>query len=341
MIKWLIKAAVAGVNALIILNIFSFLYYNVPLPEDNPTGATDYVWESGKFYSRATEGFAYGMIDNGGFKNSYNFSDVDKIEILIMGSSHMEAYQISQRQNVSSQLNNLFNGNKLSYNIGISGHTLLHCISNLEDALSFYSPTEYLIIETSTVTFSEIDIESVLDHSIKKLSSLHSGRLGYIKNTYPNIYRLYKVLPYVSLIYSQLQNVNNSKQRNEVDLKLQEEDGNNYEQLLNRLMEKTELECAERNVVPIIIFHPSIVVDTSGEPYANTDENKLNLFSAACEKNSIIFLDMTNTFINNYKKNYTLPHGFFNTSAGEGHLNKYGHKMIAEKLFEIITELEN
>ena len=41
-----------------------------------------------------------------------------------------------------------------------------------------------------------------------------------------------------------------------------------------------------------------------------------------------------------YNQNYILPHGFINSSIGNGHLNKYGHKMLAEELYKIIEEVK-
>ena len=47
---------------------------------------------------------------------------------------------------------------------------------------------------------------------------------------------------------------------------------------------------------------------------------------------------MTDIFINEYNESSTLPHGFINTSVGTGHLNKDGHRMIAEALARAIKE---
>ena len=41
-----------------------------------------------------------------------------------------------------------------------------------------------------------------------------------------------------------------------------------------------------------------------------------------------------------YDETHCLPHGFPNTEGGEGQLNKYGHKVIANELFEYIVNLE-
>ena len=69
-LRWTGKALLAGLIALALLCGFCFFYYNVPVHYPNPSGATEYVWESSRFYSRGTEGFAMGRTNNEGFYDS-------------------------------------------------------------------------------------------------------------------------------------------------------------------------------------------------------------------------------------------------------------------------------
>lgn len=66
----------------------------------------------------------------------------------------------------------------------------------------------------------------------------------------------------------------------------------------------------------------------------------MNLFHKICNKNGIIFIDETNAFEKLYTEKHILAHGFVNTSVGSGHLNKYGHQVIADSLEHIIRESE-
>lgn len=66
---WILKAIAGGVIALLALNAFAMLYYNVPVHYTNPDGATEYKWETSTFYSKGTEGFAWGVTNNDGFNN--------------------------------------------------------------------------------------------------------------------------------------------------------------------------------------------------------------------------------------------------------------------------------
>ena len=107
-LKWLIKAFVAGCIAFALLCAFCLLWYNVPVHYDNPSGATEYVWESRKFYSKGTEGFALGRTNNEGFNNIKDYNEGDEIDILLMGSSHMEGFNVAQDENAAAVINQLF-----------------------------------------------------------------------------------------------------------------------------------------------------------------------------------------------------------------------------------------
>ena len=119
-LPWLIKAVAAGLAALLLLNIWCYFYFNVPVHYTNETGATEYKWESHKFYRKGTEGFAFGRTNNDGFTNLSDYEPGQEIEILLMGSSHMEGMNVPQEDNTANLLNLLFEGEKYTYNIGTS-----------------------------------------------------------------------------------------------------------------------------------------------------------------------------------------------------------------------------
>lgn len=66
----------------------------------------------------------------------------------------------------------------------------------------------------------------------------------------------------------------------------------------------------------------------------------MKLFSDSCKRNGVYFLDMSERFLSEYAKNYTLPYGFINSSVGKGHMNRYGHKMFAEEIYALIKRIE-
>lgn len=94
----------------------------------------------------------------------------------------------------------------------------------------------------------------------------------------------------------------------------------------------------EHDVTPIIFYHPFERLCTDGSVEYQTTFEELDRFTQICRDISIDFVDMTEDFKTLYEEKYTLAHGFSNTAVGEGHLNKYGHQVIADRLSEVIME---
>ena len=62
-LKWLLKAAAAGIAAIAILCGLLCFYDIVPVHEENKKGNTDYVWPANSVWVKATEGIAFGKFD--------------------------------------------------------------------------------------------------------------------------------------------------------------------------------------------------------------------------------------------------------------------------------------
>jgi hypothetical protein len=121
---------------------------------------------------------------------------------------------------------------------------------------------------------------------------------------------------------------------------LDEFNKDDYLQALNMVMQRLNQTSIDNNIKPIIFYHPHLSLNKDGSASANTDNEYLNAFKTACINNDIYFIDMTDTFIEEYQVNHILPYGFANTAVGAGHLNKNGHKIIANELFRRINEIE-
>ena len=90
--------------AFVIVSAFCTLYYNLPAHNDAPGGATDYAWQEHKFYSRGNEGFAWGKTNNEGYVNTYDYSEDTEVDILMMGSSHAEAFNVAMEESTAAVL---------------------------------------------------------------------------------------------------------------------------------------------------------------------------------------------------------------------------------------------
>ncbi|MBQ3230157.1 MAG: hypothetical protein IJB49_03980 [Clostridia bacterium] len=322
---WAAKALLSGVIAVAVLTSICMLYYNVPVHYDTVDGATDYRWEKNKFYSRGTEGFAWGKTNNEGYLNAIDYTESTQVDVLVMGSSHMEAYNVLQEQSTASVLGSLM-PDKTVYNIGTSGHTFLVCADNLADAVNKYEPKEYVIIETAKLGFSDIQLQSAIDGNVPDNKSATGG-----------IVELLQKNPFFRLTYSQLKNFSENAEE-DVAPATPSENTIGSEETYSALFARLNDIVSEKGAQLIIVYHPYLILNKDGTATTNSDKEECELFAAGCEKNGIIFLDMSNRFLENYENESILPHGFTNTSIGSGHLNKNGHKMIAESLYEIMKE---
>lgn len=324
------KVVAAGIVAFVILNLICMLYYNVPIHSSSKSKSTDYLWPKNKFYSRGTEGFAWGITDKNGFNNLETF-EKGEIDVLFMGSSHMEGFNVAQDKNTVALLNNKFQTSGIdmnAYNIGISGHTLLRCLNNLENAINEFEPRKYIIIETQSIEPSNDDIISVLEGDLAPLESQNSGIVGLLQKS-----------PYLRLLYTQLKN---GADNDILEKGSEHQDKNKIKtekhELLNVLLNKSSKICNEAGIQLIIFYNSSIDIDDQGKINKQEKIDSIEAFKKICDNNGIIFVDMYDSFKNNYDKTYKLPRGFSNSKIGTGHLNEEGHRVIADTLFSVICK---
>lgn len=288
----------------------------------NITNATDYKWEANQMKSKTDEGFAWVTLDEDGFNN---YSIPDGIDVLLMGSSHMEAVNVNQDENVGTLLNEAMNDKNL-YNIGVSGHTIYTCVQNISDAVNYYSPSDFVILETDIISLNKESMLSVIDNEYPEIPSHDSGI----------VYLLQKKLPVVKALYKVLDDWRSADNRSVATEPIPNKIDSEYADILNQFLSKAASGVSSSGSKLIIFYHPTTKIDEEGDMINTTDQEALSAFQDACDKNGIIFVDMTPDFERMYEEEYILAHGFINTAVGTGHLNKYGHKAIAERLAEVI-----
>jgi hypothetical protein len=325
-IKQIPKTITAGIIALFILSGFCLVYYKLPVHLTSKTGTTDYVWEQHAYYSKMTEGFGYGRMNNEGFNNLEDYT-AQPVDILLMGSSQMEASNVAQNETTAALLNSKFNETKYVYNIAISGHSIPHIVTNLETAIQYYTPREYVVIETMSIQFDTASLEDIINSKIQRILSYDRGI----------VFRLQKI-PYLRLLYGQYKAIRGNNE-DEIPEQVPEVfDKEKYSELLDTVIQRINQISINNDIKLTIFYHPHLVLNKDGSVSTNTNTEYLELFKTACNNNNICFMDMTGTFTEEYKRSHVLPHGFANTAVGAGHLNKNGHKIIAAELFRQINQ---
>jgi hypothetical protein len=317
-----------------VLNAFCFFYANPTVHYPTSSHATDYAWEPNTFYSGGTEGFATGRTDELGYINIQPAQTGQALDGIVMGSSHMEAKNINMDSNVVAQLNHRYKGNYFFYNIGTSGHDFLRCVRNARDALAAFQPRRYLIIETDRIELDYDSINAVIDGTYPYLESHSDGIIGFLQH-FPLLRRLYWQWENTSGLLKEPTGGgildNGPNPGNQVT-------SDKYASTISDIFDF--LVASTGNTDVIIFFHPGIEFDSDGNMIPVVDPDKLHDFKRLCDEHGITFIDMTDDFIAAYDKERIVPYGFANTIPGQGHLNKYGHKMIAERLYRTIEAIE-
>lgn len=185
-----IKCIISMIVAVMFLSIFVLMYSYAGIHLTNSAKSTDYKWRANEIKTTMTEGFARLRMDEKGFNNDCTPT---KIDILLMGSSHMEAVQMKRNENVSGILNQELP--QSTYNIGMSGHTIYRCVDNYGAAIEEFNPQKYSIIETSSVSASVPQMQSVINGTAERDPSYDSGPIYYLQ-----------LIPAFRPVYNQLEN---------------------------------------------------------------------------------------------------------------------------------------
>lgn len=321
-IKQLLKIIAAAIISFCILNGLCFFYYNLAMATPSETGSTDYVWEDGVFYSRATEGIASGRIDEKGFNNAYE-GDVSQTDVLVMGSSQMEGFNVDDKFNAVYRLNELYEENgvdKYAYNIGMSSHTLLMCLNNLDSAIAEFNRAKTIVIETPTIHINEADLQLLVDNNLPEITPEENSFLRFMAR-----------FPFVRLMYAQFSELAEGSSVAEPEAT---EEISVYTDNLKTVLQRAVTSVSKNSAELVILYNPNLSVGENGAVQEQVDENYVVIMESLCDELGIQFINMYEPFVDYYEKTNRLPHGFSNTRVGAGHLNRFGHEVIAQTLFD-------
>lgn len=330
-IRGLAKIILSGLVAIVVLSFILCFYSLMPVHIENENGNTDFVWEENSHWVKMTEGISWGKFDGNGYNNS---SVINNPDIIVLGSSHMEATEVMQDENASYLLNEKLSGKYNVYNMGISSHTFYKVCQYMPKSIELFEETpKVVIVETSTVNITNKNVTEILQGSVAYKPSKSTGVIGNLQK-----------VPFLRLLYKQIDggllklfmpNNNSIKSSNEDTSIKAEVDEGAYEKLFGYL---SSLENKYGTKI-IIVYHPTETINEDGTVSFNNDEN-LNTFKIVAERNRIDFIDMTAQFEKMYMESHHVPHGFVTGKLATGHLNKYGHAAVAEALYKEIKELD-
>lgn len=304
--------------------LFNYGYDRLPdnVPDADSVTLMSYVGHS--YYRRGNEGFAWGIKNNEGYNNLYDYERGMSIDVLVMGSSHMEALNVAMNESMPAVLGEM-SGLRV-YNVGFSGYLFNSCVKTVQKAAEKYCPSKYLIMETFNVSFSDDEFREMLSPELPKI---------YVpqRNILRRFFRHNTILmkAWIAIKYNFISPEKRSQLTNPPS---------NNPELLAQVLARIKRAADFSGARAIIAYHPYITIHEDGSITLNVIPEAVNQFRALCEENGIYFVDAGQRFLDEYAKNYTLPYGFINTSAGSGHLNRYGHRMFAEEIYKLMKEIE-
>lgn len=321
-----LKALLAGIISLILLSGFCWGYSFDGIHIEPESGATDYVWEPNQLKVTMKEGFSRLHMDAAGYNNAFDYSDSP--DILLMGSSHMEALQVSEDENTGALLNKILPQYK-TYNIGMSGHTIYRCMDNMDNALEKYHPQKYLVMVVDTVDLSVDEMQEVVDQTAVPMPSHNSGIVYYIQK-----------IPSIKVIYKQLTDWVKLEEEETISLNEEFQFPEGYETVLGEFIHRAAGKADTCDVELLIVFKPSQSLQENDTLSYGYTREYLDIFQSVCEKENVNFLDATEAFANLYQEEHKLAHGFINSAVGVGHINADGHRVLAYAIADKIQELE-
>ena len=301
-----------------------------------PNGASPSVRKPYSLLVHGTEGYSISKIDSRGYVN------LDKpladSYVLMMGSSHTQGKEVPEDKRYSALVSEQIANDGLlhAYDIACDGNTLATQIKYFDAAVKAFPNAEVITIEISDTDCSIEALEDALDQikydpmdSAARFSELSlSSRLK-------NIIKVY--MPLATKIKRDMEAAQEAAKKNDEADDNEEAiiDSEGYLITFNKALGLIRSECDNPIV---IVYHPDIIINSDATislEYCETWE----LFKKACENNNVDVIDSGEDFLLHYEKNGEMPYGFLNTRLGSGHLNRVGHKIIADEIVEYLGGL--
>ncbi len=317
-----------------------------------------YVVPGGMTYYFRSEGWGVTHIGEHGLIGTDSIKDIVEDKVVIWGDSYVEALHVPDQDKMAEQFNILCDSDRTNrlyaISVGRSGKSVAdyyfnipqyekviagiryHCIilGSMDDLLPDQPASgEYRYVSFPAYQFTPVtDIsKDTSKRSIKIKQCLNILRLQFIWNVYRDLFLGYKndkplikslrFKPGPNIAKGQLsQNANTGSEATR----------DAFTFAIDKLKKATK--------VPVVfIYCPAIPYIKNGAiQYDDKDSDKAKLFAGLCAENNIHFINLEGSFIDFYKRSKKLPRGFSNTFPGGGHLNKYGHKLVAGALLGVL-----
>lgn len=318
--QWLAAAAIA----MLLCNACLYGYHDPAAWIDRSNASTYAIWRPGSRIVMGTEGRGVHHVDSRGYLNP----DLPLADgyTLVVGSSFTQGKEVAAGERFVDLLNGaLSDGETLAvYSVSQDGFYFPDVVACFPALMAEFPDAETLIIEIGSVSFSDEALTAALNRQgvdetqrgAELLERMPSGRKAalYIKEAFPIL----------------------TLGKQQLTAMLAEERASPETAPSAEALDAAMAQIRARFSGRIIIFyHPSVQITPEAD-LEIVQEEGLELFRRACERNGLEFLDASVRFSQAYEEDHTVPYGFPNTTMGSGHLNADGHRICAELLLEAL-----
>lgn len=328
------------------VNLFIFIYFHQPGWISRSEAATGAIWDPGSRYSNAYEGYGAGKVDENGYINQYPIAEENYI--LVMGSSHTQGKEVPVDERYTELVNRKVTAEpkEYIYNIGTDGHYLPDLLKHFSAAVKEFPRANGVILEVFNTDCDADMLEDCLKQVPYKPDQNGSVIAEKISGIQKLAMKVKENMPLLNLL----------QQKQFADFKIDfsgafgswEQDAlpqtgmdelpakdssgmERYQEILDQIF--TEMKQVYQGKI-FILYHP--IVKISGDQMEVNYEYTYRYFQQVCSKQDIQIIDTGAAFQDYYEKQYDVPYGFSNTSMGEGHLNRTGHRILAEELYDAL-----
>jgi len=339
------KFVLANILAIAATSFATCFYYNKSSTETTLNGRSFSHLAPYSHFCMATEGYCNGTFDSNGFNNLWcvernvqilppeQTNKQSLVHSLLLGSSEMYGVYFPMNKHCCYLINKQHEGDDqfLLYNIGESGNALVYIANEYEEALDYFQPKRYAILETRVLP------------KYANLKNFETAKMTLKNHLENKLFLLVSQYVYsIRLMTLNIQKGLSGKQKTSgANLDEEEEKWNdgNVDRLRDFLRQFSE-PSRIRGVRPIIFYHPRPILNIDGSATLDVDPKDVELYRTECEKQGIVFVCLGDRFLREYEEKNILPYGFWNTLPNTGHLNREGHRMIADELCKVIDQLE-
>jgi len=363
-IKTILSWCLAALIAVLIANGISFFYRSGAgsIPRENAFSSS--IRTPNSRMVRGSEGYGINHVDKNGYLNDDTLP-LRENYILMMGSSHAEGLQVMQKDSMVSLLNQMIDPSaRTVYNLGTAGYTLPLIIQGFQAGLEEFPHASAVMIEISQLSFSADELKQAMDQTKYDPANAGSALINSLDAGWRARNQVLELVPLISLLRQQFESMNFSMkdafgikdflEAQKTPALAPAIDAEAAAAIEASAMEASAMEAAAKEAAAfssalnqafallrtefsgpiILLYHSGVTVQPDGTMVIARDMRYYDAYAAACKQNGIVFVDPGDAFLRAYEQDYSVPYGFSNTTMLTGHLNRVGHKIVAEAFYK-------